>query len=209
MSATTKIVYETKPWLTGEYNLTINTAPYNDCGCPAARNTPPERLDTDDDGISNYIQMGYSRSVSILFSLTTGSANAKLKTNAAAIIGWIKTADATPIYIPVPMLYLKFHSGELPGFAGSEGYNATTYLADSLIVDDDNFKPAGLGGTPTFAFNDPNAVGTDSAYDGTGASNSHSILKMENGWGLDGFTVSFHEIETSGNMTAGFLYSLA
>ena len=153
--------------------------------------------------------MGYSRSVSILFSTTSGTTIGKLKTNAAAIVGWIKTADTVPIYIAVPMLYLKFHSGELPGFLGSEGYNATTYLADSLIVDDDNFKPAGLGGTPTFAFNDPNAVGTDSAYTGTGSSNSHSILKMENGWGLDGFTVSFHEIDGDGDMTAGFLYSLA
>ncbi len=207
MASSTKIVYDTQPWLTGEYNLTMNTDDFNNCGCPAARNTPPERLDASDDGVSNYIQMGHSRSVSILFSLTSGSTDAALRTNGAAIVGWIKTADATPIYIAAPMMYLTFHSGEVAGFAGSEGYNATTYLADYLVIDEANFKPAGLGGTPTFAFNDPNAPGTDSAYDGTGASNSHSILKMENGWGLDGFQISFHQMVA--NTKAGFLYSLA
>jgi len=207
MASSTKIIYETKPWLTGEWNLSMNTADFNDCGCPDARNTPPERVNATDHGVSNYIQMGHSRSVSILFSLNPNDVySASERTNHAAIIGWIKTADTVPIYLPIPLILIVFRTGSVVGFVGCAGYDNTTCLADLLTIDDDNFKPAGLGGTPTFSYNNPNASGTLSEQ-GTGDKNNHSILKMENGWGLDGFQISYHA-QTSG-FNAGFLYSLA
>ena len=205
MSATTKIVYETKPWLTGEHDLPMNTNDLEDITI-ASRNTIPAR-DPTGPGMSNYIQLGYSRSVSILFTATSGETYTGAgRTVHAAVLGWVRTADATPIYIPVPMIHVVWRSGDVGGFAGSEGYGATTFICDMITIDDDNFKPSGLGGTPTFSYNHPNAPGTTSEQD-NGSADSHAILRMENGWGLDGFQIFFHKLGSGYN--AGFLYSLA
>mgnify|MGYP003147902770 CR=1 FL=1 len=203
MASSTKIIYETKPWLTGDSDLSGEGTSFANAGAPDPRNSIPVR--TPGDGLSNYIQFGFSRSVSILFTSYTNPSTGADRAFHAFIIGWIKTGDDTPIYIPVPMIGAVVLTGSLAGFAGSEGADNSTYFATTITIDDTNFKPSGLGNT--FAYNNPNASGTISEQ-GTGDKVNHSLLKMENGWGLDGFQVAFHYDATSG-YNLGFLYSLA
>ena len=210
MASSTKIVYETKPWLTGDTDVLGGTTSFANCGCPDARNTPPTRISapSSPQGLSNYIQLGFSRSVSILLTTNTDVATGANRTFYSFLIGWIKTDDDTPIYIPVPMIAAEVTTGESYGFSGSSGASEETFFATQLVIDDTNMKPSGLGGTPTFSYNDPNAAGTLSAWGGSGDINSYSILKMENGWGLDGFQISWH-LAATWDYNFGFLYSLA
>ena len=203
MASSTKIIYETKPWLTGDWDLAGETTSFENAGAPDPLNTIPAQ--TPSEGLSNYIQFGFSRSVSLLFTANTKTDTGADRTFTAVIIGWIKTADETPIYIPIPMIGATVTTGDHVGYSGSEGADSGTYFATTLDIADENFKPAGLGNT--FQYNNPNVTGTI-MNQGTGDKVNHSLLRMENGWGLDGFQVGFHYQLTSG-YHFGFLYSLA
>ena len=202
MASTSKLVYEAKPWLQGATGMTVNSTLFtvSDQGtrqieARAAR--PPE---TAASGISGPIDIGYSRSVSMMFTGDcAGSASGDQYD--AAVIGWAKTDETTPIYIATVLAYLTVSMGDSVGISGSTVINNTTYIAKKIDLASGFVKPAEL---QISSYNDPESIAatTNAAHYNT------AIIRIELGWGISSFSVYFYAI-TPHSLTGGFLYSLA
>ena len=201
MASTSKLVYEAKPWLQGATGMTVNSTTFalttgsGKIGGRAAR--PPE---TAGSGFSGPIDIGYSRSVSMMFTGDCAGAVSGDQYD-AAVIGWAKTDETTPIYIATVLAYLTVSMGDSVGISGSTVINNTTYIAKKIDLASGFVKPAEL---QISSYNDPESI---AATTNAGHFNT-AIIRIELGWGTSSFSVYFYKKDAH-SLTGGFLYSLA
>jgi len=199
MASTSKVIYETRPWSLGATGVTIGagTTFALDTTTIPTSTKPTASLGT---GISALIDIGYARSISIMF---TGEAEDE--SYEAAVFGWARTNEDTPIYIPTLLAHCyPVTIGCAEGVAGSSVLPDDVFLAQKFVIDTSFIRSSPLGGVPVLAYNAPETISASQ----NGADNNTSILRIELGWGIEAINVKFYRYGFDSSAT-GFIYSLA